>query len=157
MERTEIEIYTDGSCHTQLLYGAWAALIFTNGKKKILKGTATNTTHNRMELMAVIKAIELVDSLGFKNELLTIYSDSQYVINLRGRKEKLESKNFISNKGTPIQNSDLVQTLLAQISNHTINFVKVKAHLKPDGSDNFNREVDKIVRNLVRANGGKND
>lgn len=157
MERTEIEIYTDGSCHTQSLFGAWAALIFTNGKKQILKGTETGTTHNRMELMAVIKAIEMLDAMGLKDEPLNIYSDSQYVINLRGRKEKLESKNFISNKGTPIQNSDLVQTLLAQISSHTINFVKVKAHLKPDGTDNFNREVDKIVRNLVRANGTKND
>jgi ribonuclease HI len=157
LKKPFIEVYTDGSCHTQSLFGAWAALVFTDGKKLVLKGTETGTTHNRMELMAVIKAIEMIDANGFKDEELNIYSDSQYVINLRGRKEKLEAKNFISNKGTPIQNIDLVQTLLAQISSHNINFVKVKAHQKPDGTENFNREVDKIVRNLVRENAGKND
>ena len=37
-----IEIYTDGSCHTQLLNGAWAALVFIDVKKTILKGTGDN-------------------------------------------------------------------------------------------------------------------
>ena len=147
-----IKIYTDGSCHTQSLFGAWAALIFIDGKKNIIKGTQTATTHNRMELLAVIKAIEMTDAAGYKEEIINIYSDSQYVVNLNGRRSKLETKNFISNKGTPIQNADLVQTLLAQIATHNINFVKVKAHLKPNGTENFNREVDKIVRNLVRGN-----
>ncbi|MDP1803369.1 MAG: ribonuclease H [Bacteroidota bacterium] len=152
-----IKIYTDGSCHTQLLIGAWAALVFTGEKKTILKGVETNTTHNRMELLAVIKAIEMLDANGLKDEVLNIYSDSQYVVNLSARRDKLEAKNFISNKGTPIQNADLVQTLLAQIATHQINFIKVKAHQKPNGTENFNREVDKIVRNLVRENAGKND
>ncbi|MBA2612530.1 MAG: ribonuclease HI [Bacteroidetes bacterium] len=156
LEKQLIEIYTDGSCHTQLLVGAWAALIFINGKKQILKGIQTDTTHNRMELLAVIKAIELIDNNGLKEEELNIYSDSQYVVNLNSRREKLEAKNFISSKGTVIQNADLVQILLLQIATHHINFVKVKAHQKPNGTQNFNREVDKIVRNLVRENVIKN-
>ena len=126
--------------------------LFINGKKQILKGVQTETTHNRMELLAVIKAIEMIDANGLKEEVLNIYSDSQYVVNLNSRREKLETKKFISNKGTPIQNADLVQILLLQIATHHINFVKVKAHQKPNGTENFNREVDKIVRNLVREN-----
>ena len=88
-----IEIYTDGSCHTQLLNGAWAALVFIDGKKTILKGTETNTTHNRMELLAVINAIKHVEAEVTLKEKLHIYSDSQYVVNLNDRRKKLEAKN----------------------------------------------------------------
>ena len=55
-----VEIYTDGSCHTQFLIGAWAAIIFISGEKIILSGIENYTTHNRMELMAVIKALEFI-------------------------------------------------------------------------------------------------
>ena len=113
--RKPIKIYTDGSCHSQLLLGAWACLVFIEDEKVILKGEEEATTHNRMELQAVIKALLYIDKRGFEQQELEIYSDSQYVVNLLGREEKLKSKNFITAKGTPIQNVDLVQTLLALI------------------------------------------
>ena len=62
MKNPVIEIYTDGSCHSQQLIGAWAALVFINGEKTILKGTEKETTHNRMELLAVINAIKHVEA-----------------------------------------------------------------------------------------------
>ncbi len=148
MKNSEAKIYTDGSCHTQLLIGAWAALVFLDGKKCILKGLETNTTHNRMELLAVINAVNYLDSASISSQKIEIFSDSQYVVNLIQRKEKLKSKNFITNKGTPIQNNDLVQTLINQIETHNLVFSKVKAHQK--NGDPLNREVDMIVRNLVR-------
>lgn len=152
MKTRQIEIYTDGSCHTQERAGAWAVLIFIEGKRTILSGVEKDTTHNRMELLAVIKAIEWTDKNGFNDDVLNIYSDSQYVINLNLRKEKLQAKEFITNKGTPIQNVDLVQLLLKYYNTHAINLYKVKAHQKPNGKENFNREVDMIVRKLVREN-----
>ena len=105
-----------------------------------------------MELLAVINAIKHVEAEVTLKEKLHIYSDSQYVVNLNDRRKKLEAKNFITNKGTPIQNLDLVQTLLNLSDTNTIEYVKVKAHQKPDGTENFNREVDLIVRKLVREN-----
>jgi len=143
-----IKIYTDGSCHTQLLLGGWASILFIGERKIILKGSETNTTHNRMELLAVIKAIEHIDSLKLGQELIMIYSDSQYVVNLVTRKEKLKSKNYITNKGTPIQNVDLVKVLIGYINSHNLEFVKVKAHQK--NGDKINREVDILARQLVR-------
>ena len=103
-----------------------------------------------MELQAVIKALLYVDKRGLEQQTLEIYSDSQYVVNLLGREEKLSSKNFMTAKGTPIQNVDLVLTLLALIKSHHIQFIKVKAHQK--NGDVNNREVDIIVRQLVRKN-----
>ncbi len=152
-----IEIYTDGSCHTQQRVGAWAALLFIGNKRTVLSGVEKDTTHNRMELFAVIKAIEWIDKNGSGNEVLNIYSDSQYAINLNLRKERLTAKEFITNKGTAIQNVDLVKQILTYYSTHTIHLNKVKAHQKPTGSDNFNREVDMIVRKLVRENVKQNE
>ena len=148
MKDQTIQIYTDGSCHTQQLIGAWAAILFIGDKKIILKDIETDTTHNRMELQGVIKAIEYLKENNLAENGIEVYSDSQYVVNLLVRKQKLKQKNFLTKKGTPIQNADLVQKLIKQIELYGISFVKVKAHQK-DG-DKINREVDILVRQLVR-------
>jgi ribonuclease HI len=150
LSSSTIKVYTDGSCHTQLLLGAWAAIVFIGKEKVILSGSEEPTTHNRMELLAVINAIHYMDKRGLQNSVIEVYSDSQYVVNLVQRKEKLKLKNYITNKGTEIQNVDLVKQLIYQIENYQIAFTKVKAHQK-DG-DEINREVDMIVRKLVRKN-----
>ena len=56
------EIYTDGSCHTQHCIGAWASIVFIGNEKIILSGKEINTTHNRMELLAVINAVEYIQN-----------------------------------------------------------------------------------------------
>lgn len=141
-----IRIYTDGSCHTQLLTGAWGALIFIGDEKLILSGSEINTTHNRMELKAVIEAIKYVKKE--ENYCFEIYSDSQYVVNLISRKERFKTKNYLTNSGNSIRNVDLVKELLDLIERYNPVFIKVKAHQK--NGDPFNREVDLLVRQLVR-------
>ena len=143
-----IEIYTDGSSHTQKLIGAWAAIIYYNKTKIIIKQVETNTSHNRMEMQAVIQAIKFVDTNYSTNIPIIINSDSQYVVNLVDRKEKLKKNEFITKKGNPVKNLDLVITLIDQIETHEITFNKIKAHVK-DG-DTKNREVDLLVRKLMR-------
>jgi ribonuclease HI len=143
-----IEIYTDGSSHTQKLIGAWAAIIYYNDSKIIIKQVVVNTNHNRMEMQAVIQAIKFVDTNYSTNIPIIINSDSQYVVNLVDRKEKLKKNEFITRKGNPVKNLDLVITLIDQIETHEITFNKIKAHVK-DG-DIKNREVDLLVRKLMR-------
>lgn len=145
-----IEIYTDGSCHTQHRAGAWASVILYNGNKIELSGECADTTHNRMELIAVINAIQYAD----ENKMVApfvVYTDSQYVSLMPERKEKIKRKNYRTNQGTMMQNADLVETLINQIETHTIRFVKVKAHQKNNDSVTLlNTEVDKLARELVR-------
>lgn len=143
-----IEIYTDGSSHTQKLIGAWAAIIYYNESKIIIKQVVVNTNHNRMEMQAVIQAIKFVDTNYSTNIPIIINSDSQYVVNLVDRKEKLKKNEFFTRKGNPVKNLDLVTTLIDQIETHEITFNKIKAHVK-DG-DIKNREVDLLVRKLMR-------
>lgn len=152
LQKHKIEIYTDGSCHTQQRVGAWAALIFIDKEKTTLTGCENHTTHNRMELLAVINAIKWLEEHDLVKETIHIFSDSQYVINLNNRAKKLSAKEFLTNKGTAIKNEDLVKEILSFYGSYDINLVKVKAHQKSDGTQNFNREVDMIVRKLVRGN-----
>lgn len=107
-----------------------------------------------MELLAVIKAIGFADE-NYKNTSLVIYTDSQYVFLIPERKEKLKKNHFLTKKGTPIQNCDLVKMLISQIETHNVTFIKVKAHQQPaigylNASVNYNAEVDKLARQMVR-------
>jgi len=145
-----IVVYTDGSCHTQLKIGGWAALIFYNNEKIVLQGSDKNTTHNRMELLAVINSIKYIikELSDFKN--INIYTDSQYVERIPLRIKKFVSKDFKTKSGKEIQNIDLVKELIQLIDTTQIDFIKVKAHQKSTSLPNFNREVDMLSRKIVR-------
>ncbi|MBC7865019.1 MAG: ribonuclease HI [Bacteroidia bacterium] len=147
---SSLEIYTDGSCHTQLLIGGWAALIFTGKEKIILSGKENNTTHNRMELVAVISAIEYTQKNYPLTKELTVFSDSQYVIGLKAREKKFRASDFTTKKGNEVRNSDLVKKLLRLEETLTIHFIKVKAHQQKTEAINHNIEVDLICRKIVR-------
>ncbi len=150
MKTDRIEIYTDGSCHTQARKGAWAALILLGNKREILTGVEEDTTHNRMELLSVIKSIEFVDSFQ-PGASLRIYSDSQYVCTLPDRMPRLKQNSFLTKKGTEIQNADLVNIFFRLIESHDIEWIKVKAHQRDNSEQTaHNRFVDKLSRKLVR-------
>jgi ribonuclease HI len=152
LNTNRIEIYTDGSCHTQQRTGAWAALILFGDKKEILTDVAHDTTHNRMELLSAIKAIEYTNK-QYPDASLRIYTDSQYVCTLPNRLPRLKQKAFLTKNGTEIQNADLVKTFLHLIENQDIEWIKVKAHQKDDSEQTrHNRFVDKLSRKLVREN-----
>jgi ribonuclease HI len=144
------EIYTDGSCHTQLCIGAWAAVILIGNEKIILNGKVLDTTHNRMEILAVIEALEYLQ-INHKAVLeIKIISDSQYVIGLISRQPKFMAQNFLTKAGEPIRNLDLVKRLLTLNGQMDLKFIKIKAHQKPTDSTLLNIEVDKLCRNIVR-------
>lgn len=144
------EIYTDGSCHTQQCVGAWAAVVLIDEQKIVLSGKENNTTHNRMEILAVINAVKYIQ-IHFKSVTkIKVVSDSQYVIGLVGRQSKFESSDFTTKAGNDIRNIDLVKELLKLISLFNLEFVKIKAHQKVTDIINYNIEVDKLSRQLVR-------
>jgi ribonuclease HI len=143
-------VYTDGSCHTQHRIGSWVAILFINETRIDLSGTAPDTTHNRMELTAVIKAIQYIKEHHTDVSTIHIISDSQYVTHLKDRKEKLTRNSFITKKGTDIQNADLVKELLLLAEQSTIVFTKIKAHQKDNGENTYNIEADKLSRKLAR-------
>ena len=151
MQERLAEIYTDGSCHTQHKIGTWVAIVFTGTNKTILSGTVKVTTHNRMELMAVLKAVEYIKIHLVNITTIKVYTDSQYVAGLPVRKEKLAKADFSSGKGNALQNADLVKTFFETISKLSIEFIKIKAHQKSTDIVNYNREADMLSRKLLRT------
>ena len=70
-----IEIYTDGACSGNPGPGGWGVILRWNGHEKELSGGELETTNNRMEMMAVIKALAALK----KHSTVTLYTDSKYV------------------------------------------------------------------------------
>ena len=134
-----IKIYTDGSCIGNPGKGGWAAIIFMNNEKKILKGSKDLTTNNQMELTATIKALEYVST----KDKIQIYTDSKYV--KQGITEwitKWKINGWKTSKKEEVKNKDLWLELDNLTSKNSIEWVWVKAH-----SDNdLNNEVDLLAR-----------
>ena len=134
-----IKIYTDGSCIGNPGKGGWAAIIFNNNEKKILKGSKDITTNNQMELTATIKALEYVST----KDKIQIYTDSKYV--KQGITEwitKWKINGWKTSKKEEVKNKDLWLELDNLTSKNSIEWVWVKAH-----SDNdLNNEVDLLAR-----------
>ena len=149
MEVNAIIIYTDGSCNPKHGVGAWASLLFIDESKVVLTGTEEQTTHQRMELQAVIKSFEYLAQANLLSRVVALYTDSQYVTGLSSRKMKLKASGFITRKNVPIRNADLVRILIEYSEMMNVQFIKVKAHQKND-DQNSNREVDLLARKIVR-------
>ena len=99
-----ITIYTDGSCLTNPGNGGWAAIINENNQIKKISGNEKNTTNNRMELLAPIKALQGIKT-GSK---IKVYTDSQYVKN--GITEWINiwlNNNWKTSKKEDVKNKDL--------------------------------------------------
>ncbi|AGB18980.1 ribonuclease HI [Thermoanaerobacterium thermosaccharolyticum] len=140
----EIDIYTDGACSGNPGPGGWGAVLIYNGVKKEISGYEENTTNNRMELTAVIKALSLLK----RSCKINLYSDSSYLINAFNQKwiENWQKRGWLKSDKTPVENKDLWLKLLDLSSCHDIKWIKVKGH-----SDNeYNNRCDKLATDEIR-------
>lgn len=125
MHSETIEIYTDGACKGNPGPGGWGALLRYRMQEKELSGGEPVTTNNRMELMAVIAALEALK----RRAKIAIYTDSKYVQQgisqwIHGWKQK----NWITSARTPVKNVDLWQRLDRLANQHEIEWCWVKGH-----------------------------
>lgn len=144
-----MKIYTDGACHPPTKTGCWGVLILQQGvPDEVLHEIVKDTTHQRMELLAVIEATKL----AIKQQLneVTIYTDSQYVVDLPNRRAKLEVNNYLTKAGKRLQNADLLETFFELSDRIVLLLVKVKAHQKQTNDPNPNRTIDRWVRKKLR-------
>ena len=106
-----------------------------------------------MEILAVLKALDFLErKQGYTFTKIEVISDSQYVVRIIDRKEKLKANDFSTKKGNPIRNVGLVKSLINRIETLPLIFTKIKAHQKATEKINYNRVVDKLARDQVRKN-----
>ncbi len=145
-----IKVYTDGSCHPPLKIGAFAAIIVAEAEI-VLAEQHEDTTNNQMELMAVIRSLEYLQSHYSSAAEIVFHLDSQYVMRLPLRGASLQAQGFKTKKGKAIPNQAEVQFFLKLIAERPCRFIKVRAHEKKNIADPLHRKVDLMSRRMVRA------
>ena len=127
-----INIYTDGACKGNPGPGGWGALILEGDTKNELYGGEANTTNNRMEIMAVIRALKTINA---ENEI-TVFTDSTYV--QKGINEwiaKWKINGWRTSNKKEVKNKDLWVQLDNLTSQLKINWIWVKGHSGHPGND----------------------
>ena len=122
----KVEIFTDGACSGNPGPGGWGAVLRYKGFEKEMSGGEHETTNNRMELTAVIRALSALKE-PCEVDLTT---DSKYVcdsINL-GWARSWEKRGWKKADGKPALNTDLFSQLLELCDMHKVNFIWVKGH-----------------------------
>jgi ribonuclease HI len=136
---SNIIIYTDGACSGNPGPGGWGALMLSGNHRKELSGGESETTNNRMEMMAVICAAEALK----KASSIDIYTDSKYV--LKGMTEWVEAwkkRGWRTASKKPVKNVDLWQRLEHALDRHEVNWNWVKGHSGVPG----NERADELAR-----------
>ena len=141
-----IKIFTDGACSGNPGIGGWGVVILINDSDPIfLKGGEIQTTNNRMELTAAIKALKYFK----EHQLITLFTDSKYV------KDGIESwiANWKKNgwktaSKKPVKNKELWVELDSQIAKHNITWNWVKGH----AGDRYNEKADFLARRFIEEN-----
>lgn len=129
----KIVIYTDGGCRGNPGVGGWGAWLRYGEHEKKLSGSEKDTTNNRMELMAAIKAIEAIKS---KDIAIDLYTDSKYV--MQGITQWIvawKKKNWKTASKKPVKNVDLWQKLDKLNQTHQVSWFWVKGHSDDKGND----------------------
>lgn len=151
-------IYTDGGCHNngpRKGDGAWAFTHYSKGTliAEVTCGIMTDTTNNRAEMMAIIKALRSCP----EHSNVLIVSDSGYVVKGYNHPSYLDTwvKNgWKTSSGGDVQNIDLWLEIMALTYNHGVKFKLVKGHYKDPNPEHalWNSVVDRACTNLIKNN-----
>ena len=138
----KIKIYTDGACSGNPGKGGWGALIQENDNEKKLSGSELNTTNNRMELPAVIRALEHYDAA----KEIEVFTDSKYV--MQGITEWIKNwknNHWKTSQKKDVKNKDLWVLLDSVSAKHDIKWSWVKGH----AGDYGNEIADKLATQAI--------
>ncbi len=135
---TRVEIFTDGSCKGNPGPGGWGALLRMGQHEKEMSGSEPDTTNNRMEMMAAIRALKALT----RPCDVQLYSDSKYVIDgMTKWIDGWQKKGWISASKKPVRNEDLWHDLIAAAAPHSISWHWVRGH----NGHAENERVDKLA------------
>ena len=147
-----IRIHTDGACsgnQEETNLGGWGAILQYGAHQKELFGGERNTTNNRMEMTALLQALNALKRDG---QRIFVFSDSSYLTNCFREKwyERWLSNNWQTSKKTPVENRDLWEALLIHLHANDITFYRVKGHVNLKSKK---LDQDALYRKFIQWNG----
>jgi ribonuclease HI len=139
METKNVEIYTDGACRGNPGPGGYGVIMRYNGREKEYSQGFGGTTNNRMELLAAVTGLSKLT----ERCKVTLYSDSQYLVNgiEKGWAKKWRANNWVKGDKKPALNADLWSELLRLVELHDVKIIWVRGH---DGHPE-NERCDKLA------------
>jgi ribonuclease HI len=139
-----VVIYTDGACGGNPGPGGWGAVMLYKGRRKEISGGDPDTTNNRMELLAVVRALEALN----RPCSVTINTDSTYV--MKGITEWIESwkrRQWRTASKQPVKNVDLWLELESALAPHEVQWKWVRGHSGVPEND----RADELARAAIPA------
>ena len=139
----KFKIYTDGACSGNPGKGGWAAIILDDLNLSSISGSESNTTNNRMELMAPIMALKKIKT---KSEII-IYTDSRYVKDgITEWIKKWKLNNWKSSNKKPVKNKDLWVKLDGLCEKNNVSWKWVKGH----STNKYNNLADELATQAIK-------
>jgi len=138
-----VEVYADGACKGNPGPGGWGVLLIEDGRERELHGGEPATTNNRMELTAVIRALEALP----QGSRVRLYTDSQYV--QKGMKEWIHDwkrRGWRTADKKPVKNDDLWKHLDELARNHRVEWHWVRGHDGHPGNERADALANKGVQ-----------
>lgn len=134
-----VDIWTDGACSGNPGPGGWGAVLVWRGQEREISGGEPETTNNRMELMAAIEALQLLQ----RQTQVCLHTDSQYV--MKGLTQWIHGwkrNGWMTKSGSEVKNTDLWKRLDALCSTYPVEWKWVKGH----SGDPMNERADELAR-----------
>ena len=137
-----VEIFNDGACKGNPGPGGWGALLRINGQSKELKGSEPETTNNRMEMQAVISALESLK----KPCMVQLTTDSKYVLDgVKSWMPNWKKRGWKTASKAPVKNKDLWMQIDVLVQAHDIEWAWVKGH----SGHVENERVDQLANDAI--------
>tara|TARA_B100001123_G_scaffold426642_1_gene541085 strand:+ start:368 stop:805 length:438 start_codon:yes stop_codon:yes gene_type:complete len=137
-----IKIYTDGACSGNPGPGGWGAIIISSNEEEEISGGEIETTNNRMELLAVINALESLK----KPSKVVLTSDSSYVLNgITKWMNNWEKNNWKTSDKKAVKNMDLWKRLKECVRPHEVEWIWVRGH----SGHSLNDRADEVARKAI--------
>jgi len=141
-----VSIYTDGACKGNPGPGGWGALLVFRDREKELYGGDPATTNNRMELTAVIRALEALQ----RSCVVALHTDSQYVKNgIEIWIHSWKKNGWKTADRKPVKNAELWRELDALAARHDVRWHWVKGHNGHPGNERADALANRGVETIV--------
>lgn len=141
-ELPQVTVFTDGSCQPNPGPGGWAAILRSGGHEKVISGGEADTTNNRMELTAALRALQALN----RPARVEIYTDSEYL--RRGITEWMPGweKRGWRRKDGALANVDLWQSLADALREHQVSWHWLRGHT----GHTENERVDQLAKAAIK-------
>ncbi|MGI5849310.1 MAG: ribonuclease HI [Christensenellales bacterium] len=146
-----VAIYTDGACSNNPGPGGWAAVLIYKGNEKNINGYDPETTNNRMELTAVLKALQALKEPCH----VTLHTDSAYIYNAfdKGWINNWQINGWKTAAKKPVENQDLWKEIVDAANIHSVTWKKVKGH----ADNKYNNLCDELAKRAIKDNEGTSE